>query len=137
MDRVTNILLVDDDEVDVMNVRRAFDKAQIKSPIFHAEDGLAALDMLRSGEIPDDRRLILLDLNMPRMNGVEFLRALRSDPSLARTPVVVLTTSDAKRDRLEAYGLHVAGYIVKALRFSDFVESMLALDRYWSMVEMP
>lgn len=136
MDRLTNILLVDDDEIDVMNVRRAFEKGKIQNPLFHAEDGLVALELLRSGSIPKDRRLILLDLNMPRMNGIEFLRELRKDPELHGTAVVVLTTSDEERDRLEAYNFHVAGYLVKPVRFQAFVELMTTLNRYWMLMEM-
>ncbi len=137
MDRVTNILLVDDDDIDVMNVRRAFEKGKIENPLFHAGDGLVALDMLRDGTVPRERRLVLLDLNMPRMNGIEFLRALRADPELSHTPVVVLTTSDEVRDRVETYSLHVAGYLVKPVRFTSFVELMETLNRYWSLMEMP
>jgi CheY-like chemotaxis protein len=80
MDRVTNVLHVDDDAVDVRIVRRAFEKGQIQNPLFHAEDGLIALEMLRDATVPRDRRLVLLDLNMPRMDGIEFLRELRADP---------------------------------------------------------
>ena len=136
MDRMTNILLVDDDEIDVMNVRRAFEKAKIENPLFHAEDGLAALEMLRDGTVPKHRRLVLLDLNMPRMNGIEFLRELREDPELHGTAVVVLTTSDEERDRIEAYHFHVAGYLVKPVRFLCFVELMTTLNRYWTLMEM-
>lgn len=136
IDRLTNILLVDDDEIDVMNVRRAFEKGKIENPLFHAEDGLVALELLRSGSIPKNRRLVLLDLNMPRMNGIEFLRELRKDPELHGTAVVVLTTSDEERDRLEAYNFHVAGYLVKPVRFQAFVELMTTLNRYWMLMEM-
>src|SRR3984885_10364591 len=100
MDRRTNILLVDDDEIDVMNVRRAFEKGKIENPLFHAGDGIEALEVLRGGTMPPERRLVLLDLNMPRMNGIEFLRELRADPALQSTAVVVLTTSRAERDQI-------------------------------------
>jgi CheY-like chemotaxis protein len=136
MDRRTNILFVDDDDLDVMNVQRAFEKAKIDNPVFHASDGLAALAMLRDGTVPPQRRLVLLDLNMPRMSGIEFLRELRSDPKLSQTTVVVLTTSDEERDRLEAYNLHVAGYLVKPLRFAAFVDLMSVVNRYWTLTEM-
>ncbi len=132
-----NILLVEDDDVDVMTVRRAFQRNHITNPLFVAGDGLEALEQLRGGRIPRDRRLILLDLNMPRMNGIEFLRELRKDPELARTPVVVLTTSDDERDRVEAYGLNVAGYLLKPVTFGSFCEVMAALNKYWTLVEMP
>jgi CheY-like chemotaxis protein len=139
MGRTTNILLVDDDEIAVANVRRAFEKGKIDNPLFRASDGLEALEMLRGDTVPRERRLVLLDINMPRMDGIEFLRELRADPDpdLRRTAVVVLTTSDAERDRIEAYGLHVAGYLVKPLRFVAFVELMTTLNDYWTLMEMP
>lgn len=132
-----NILLVEDDEVDVMNVRRAFKKNNIGNPLWVAGNGLEGLEMLRGPEMPRERRLILLDLNMPRMNGIEFLRELRADPELALTPVVVLTTSDDERDRVDAYNLNVAGYILKPVTFVSFVEAMATLNKYWTLVEMP
>lgn len=132
-----NILLVEDDEVDVMNVKRAFEKYHIMNPIFVAENGLEALQMLRTGAVPGERRIILLDLNMPRMNGIEFLRALRADAELKSTTVVVLTTSNNDRDKIEAYNLNVAGYLVKPVTFSEFAELMITLNKYWSLVELP
>jgi len=134
--RPLNILLVEDDVVDVMNVRRAFQQFHIMNPLFVASDGVEALSMLRTGEVPTDRRLVLLDLNMPRMNGIELLRELRSDPSLHATPVVVLTTSDDERDRIEAYNLYVAGYLVKPVTFGSFCELMVTLNKYWMLVEL-
>ena len=136
-DNMLNILLVEDDEVDVMNVRRAFKKNNIGNPLWVAGNGLDALALLRGTEIPRDRRLVLLDLNMPRMNGIEFLRELRADPELGLTPVVVLTTSDDERDRVDAYNLNVAGYILKPVTFVSFVEAMATLNKYWTLVEMP
>jgi CheY-like chemotaxis protein len=132
-----NVLLVEDDEVDVMNVQRAFKKNNMTNPLFVASNGIEALEQLRSGAIPPHNRLILLDLNMPKMNGIEFLRALRADPELAPTSVVVLTTSNADRDKVEAYKLNVAGYLVKPVTFGSFVELMAALNKYWTLVEFP
>jgi CheY-like chemotaxis protein len=132
-----NILLVEDDEVDVMNVKRAFQKAHITNPLFVAGNGLEALETLRGSGMPKQRRLVLLDLNMPRMNGIEFLRELRKDPALSATPVVVLTTSVMDRDKFEAYNLSIAGYLVKPVTFSDFVELMTTLNKYWALVELP
>ena len=132
-----NILLVEDDEVDVMNVKRAFDKNHITNPLFVAGNGLEALEKLRSGEVPQGRRIVLLDLNMPRMNGIEFLRQLRNDPALAPTPVVVLTTSNNDRDKIDAFNLNVAGYLVKPVTFAEFSELMVTLNKYWTLVEMP
>ncbi len=136
-ERLLNILLVEDDEVDVLNVRRAFQKNHITNPLFVASNGVEALEQLRSHSIPRDRRIVLLDLNMPRMNGIEFLRELRKDPELKSTPVVVLTTSNDERDRIEAYDLNVAGYLLKPVTFGNFCEVMTALNKYWALVELP
>lgn len=139
--KVLNILLVDDDEVDVMNVQRAFRKNNILNPLFIASNGLEALDLLRGTNgkevIPDERRLILLDLNMPKMGGIEFLRVVRADPKLRSLTVIVLTTSDDERDKVEAYNLNVAGYLVKPVTFMAFVEAMATLNKYWTINELP
>ena len=141
-EKVVNILLVEDDEVDVMNVRRAFKRNRITNPLFVAGNGLEALAMLRGQvedrpKMPDTRRIILRDINMPKMNGIEFLQEFRQDPALAPTPVIVLTTSDEDQDRIEAYKLNVAGYILKPVTFSSFAEVMAALNNYWTLCEMP
>lgn len=141
-DRIINILLVEDDEVDIMNVKRAFKKYKITNPLFTAGNGVEALQMLRnsaeqSPQVPAKRRLVLLDLNMPKMNGLEFLQELRQDEELRRTPVIVLTTSDEDKDRIEAYNLNVAGYILKPVTFGNFAEVMVALNKYWALCEMP
>ena len=136
-DKTLNILLVEDDQVDIMNVRRAFDKNRISNPLYVAHDGVDALRMLRTGAVPPDRRLILLDLNMPKMSGIEFLRELRADSALAATPVVVLTTSNDERDKVDAYNLNVAGYLLKPVTFINFVEVMATLNKYWALVELP
>jgi CheY-like chemotaxis protein len=136
-EKILNILLVEDDHVDVMNVKRAFERNRITNPLFVAADGIEALEMLRGGKVPDTRRMILLDLNMPRMNGIEFLRELRRDPELQHTPVVVLTTSNDERDKIEAYNFNVAGYLLKPVTFLNFVELTAALNKYWTLVELP
>jgi CheY-like chemotaxis protein len=136
-EHILNILLVDDDQVDVMNVQRAFKKNNITNPMWVSSNGLEALELLRSGVVPSSQRLVLLDLNMPKMNGIEFLRALRADPSLAHTSVVVLTTSKDERDKVDAYNLNVAGYLLKPVEFIDFVGLMAALNKYWTLVELP
>lgn len=136
-DRRLNILLVEDDELDVMNVQRAFKKNNIVNPLHTAGNGLEALEILRSDRMPRDRRLILLDLNMPRMGGIEFLRELRADPDLKATTVVVLTTSDEERDKVKAYDLNVAGYILKPVTLAAFIEIMATLNKYWSVNELP
>jgi CheY-like chemotaxis protein len=136
-EHLLNILLVEDDDVDVMNVRRAFQRAHVSNPLHVASNGLEAIELLRGDTLPLDRRLVLLDLNMPRMNGIEFLRAIRADDALRSLPVVVLTTSNDERDKVDAYNLNVAGYLLKPVTFSDFVELMAALNKYWMLVEMP
>jgi CheY-like chemotaxis protein len=140
-DKKLNILLVEDDEVDIMNVQRAFKRNNIVNSLFFASNGIEALEMLRGNDgqssmIPSYRRLILLDLNMPKMGGIEFLQQLRADPALRSIPVVVLTTSDQDCDRVDAYSLNVAGYILKPVTFANFVEMMQALNRYWMFSEM-
>ena len=136
-DRLLHILLVEDDEVDVMNVKRAFDKNKILNPLYVATNGIEALSMLRNGTVPAARRLVLLDLNMPGMGGIEFLRELRADPKLRLTPVVVMTTSGDEKDRVDAYDFHVAGYLRKPVEFPSFMELTAALNKYWTLVEMP
>lgn len=135
-ERALNILLVDDDEVDVMTVKRAFKKANITNPIFVASNGVEALELMRNGVMPRSRRLVLLDLNMPRMNGIEFLREVRADPDLHATTVVVLTTSNEDRDRVEAFQLNVAGYLLKPVTFHTFADVMSTLNKYWTLMEM-
>jgi CheY-like chemotaxis protein len=136
-----NILLVEDDEVDVMAVRRAFKKGNIINPLYVAGNGLEALIMLR-GEpgqppiVPLERRIVLLDLNMPKMSGLEFLQELRADSTIRHIPVIMLTTSNEEQDRIQAYDLNVAGYILKPVTFSTFVELMIALNKYWALCEM-
>lgn len=140
-DKQTSILLIDDDEVDVMTVKRALKKNNITNPLYVATNGLEGLAMLRGHEMPKMlpglRRLILLDLNMPKMGGIEFLRELRIDPELKPIPVIVLTTSNEDKDKVEAYNLNVAGYIIKPVTFSKFVAAVATLNKYWSLSEMP
>jgi len=140
-EKQTSLLLIDDDEVDVMTVKRAFKKNNITNPLYVAVNGVEALAMLRGKEmpklLPGQRRLILLDLNMPKMGGIEFLRELRADPELQALPVIVLTTSNEDKDKVEAYNLNVAGYIIKPVTFNKFVEAMGTLNKYWMLSEMP
>ncbi len=140
-EKKTSLLLIDDDEVDVMTVKRAFKKNNITNPLYVANNGLEALTMLRGNEMPKlvsgQRRLILLDLNMPKMGGIEFLQELRADPALKALPVIVLTTSNEDQDKVEAYNFNVAGYIIKPVTFTKFVEAVGTLNKYWTLSEMP
>lgn len=135
-----NVLLVEDNEVDREVVRRAFAKSGISHPIHVANDGVEALEMLRGaeGKLPLPRPfLILLDINMPRMNGIELLRQLRQDPELHDSVVFVLTTSKREQDRVASYAYNVAGYMVKGEVGQGFSKAVEMLDRYWRVVELP
>ncbi|GMR20425.1 MAG: response regulator [Gammaproteobacteria bacterium] len=131
------ILLVEDDGVDVMNVKRSFRKNNITNPLYVASDGIEALEFLRTETVNIKPKIVLLDLNMPRMNGLEFLREIRSDDNLRNLSVIVLTTSNDDRDKIEAYDLNVAGYILKPVEFENFVSAVATLNLYWSLIELP
>lgn len=134
-----NVLLIDDDEVDIMTVRRAFKKNEITFNLATASNGIEGLAVLRGESeksLPIHNRLVLLDLNMPRMNGIEFLEELRADPELRSTPVIVLTTSNEDQDKVEAYNFNVAGYILKPVTFDKFVKTVATLKDYWLLNEM-
>jgi CheY-like chemotaxis protein len=132
-----SILLVDDDDVDVMGVHRALKKLKIVNPIVRARDGIEGLALLRDPSAVPRPYIILLDLNMPRMNGLEMLAELRRDPMLTSSVVFVLTTSKADEDIVEAYQQHVAGYIIKSQVGEGFLRVVEMLDQYWRVVELP
>jgi CheY-like chemotaxis protein len=140
MSPTVNLLLVEDDEVDVQGLKRAFSKSRIANPIMVARDGIEALEMLR-GENGHEKlpkpHLILLDLNMPRMNGIEFLETIRADEDLKCSVVFMITTSKADEDKARAYGHNVAGYIVKQDPANTFMEAVSLLEHYWKIVEFP
>jgi CheY-like chemotaxis protein len=135
-----NLLLVDDDEVDVQGLKRAFTKSRIGNPITVARDGIEALEVLRGEngkpKLPKPH-LILLDLNMPRMNGFEFLDTIRADEEFKSTVVFMITTSKAEEDKARAYGKHVAGYIIKQDPANTFMQAVSLLEHYWKIVEFP
>jgi CheY-like chemotaxis protein len=138
-DKVVSIMLVEDDEVDVMNIKRAFKKNNINNPLYLAGNGLEALEILRNcgtDEMPLPK-IILLDLNMPKMNGIEFLKELRKDEKLHKLSVFVMTTSNKDNDILEAYNLNVAGYILKPLSMDKFMNAVATLSNYWQLCEYP
>jgi CheY-like chemotaxis protein len=135
-ERVINILLVEDDEVDVMNVKRAFRKNNISNPLMVAHNGQEALEILRDESKPIPR-IILLDLNMPRMGGIEFLKELRADEELKNLTVFVMTTSNEDSDKIDAYNLNVAGYLLKPLSMDRFVSAVATLNNYWTLCEFP
>lgn len=133
-------MIIDDDEITTMGVERAFKKAKVVSPLHVARDGLEALDMLRGDngrEAVPRPHVIFLDLNMPRMNGLEFLSELRDDPVLCDSVVFVLSTSSQPADRRNAYQHAVAGYIEKSRAGADYRELLCLLEPYWRLVELP
>jgi CheY-like chemotaxis protein len=138
--RIAQLLHVEDDDLCLMGLSRAFKAAKIANPICFAHDGIDALNMLRgtNGHTRISRPfLILLDLSMPRMNGIEFLTELRKDEDLKKSVVFVMTTSDADEDKVNAYNLGVAGYILKTNPKNAFLEATSLLDTYWRVVEFP
>ena len=135
-ENLVTILLVEDDEVDVMNVKRAFKKNNILNPLLIARNGIEALDVLRDEELDQPKpKIILLDLDMPKMGGIEFLKEIRKDPVLHGISVFVMTTSNEDNDKVEAYNLNVAGYILKPLSMEQFVEAVSTLKNYWSLCQ--
>lgn len=135
-----SVLLVEDDEVDRQVVKRAFRQLKIANPVYEARDGLEALSMLRGQDgyvRVQAPYMILLDLSMPRMDGLEFLAALREDEELDTSIVFVLTTSKADEDRTAAYKQHVAGYIVKSDFGNEFMKIVEMIDHYWRVIVFP
>jgi CheY-like chemotaxis protein len=135
-----HILLVEDDEIDVRIVRDAMEKCAVVNPVTVARDGVEALEILRgeNGHPPLPRPfLILLDLNMSRMNGFRFLERLREDERLKNSVVFVLTSSNAERDKVEAYEFNVAGYLLKYQAGTDFAKSIDLIRQYMRVVEFP
>ena len=130
------ILLVEDDEVDAMTVRRALKELHVNNPLAQVENGEEALNYLRQpGQVLPC--IILLDLNMPVMGGIELLQVIKHDAALKRIPVVVLTTSDEQQDKVASFDLGVAGYIRKPVDYKQFVEAVRSIDAYWTLSELP
>jgi CheY-like chemotaxis protein len=130
------VLLVEDDQVDAMTVKRAFSDLKVTNPLIHKLNGEEALEYL-GGEGNPKPCVILLDLNMPKMNGIEFLKIAKADDLLKEIPVVVLTTSKSDEDRVETFGLSVAGYMIKPTDYMKFVETIKVIDLYWTLSELP
>ncbi|MBJ7310462.1 response regulator [Rugamonas sp. CCM 8940] len=130
------ILLVEDDRVDVMTILRALKEIHVGNPVVNMENGEAALEHLRAPGV-ERPCIILLDLNMPVMNGIEFLQLVKADPELRRIPVIVLTTSEEQQDKVSSFNLGVAGYMAKPVDYRRFVEMMRSIDLYWTLSEMP
>ncbi len=132
--RVVTILLVEDDEVDVKALKWAFDKLKVANPLVIARDGIEALEVLRDLPRP---YLIITDINMPRMNGIELLRKIRESEGFRDSIVFVLTTSNDEQDKIDAYDLNVAGYMLKTDMGTSFQRAISLIDNYWKVVEFP
>ena len=130
------ILLVEDDRVDTMTVRRALKDLKVTNQLICTTNGEEALGYLRS-ESNKKPCVILLDLNMPKMNGIDFLKIAKGEEELKKIPVIVLTTSKEEQDVAESFNLSVAGYIVKPVDYKRFVEAIRVLELYWTLSELP
>ena len=130
------ILLVEDDRVDAMTVRRALKDLKVTNQLICTTNGEGALEYLRS-ESNKKPCVILLDLNMPKMNGIDFLKIAKGEEELKKIPVIVLTTSKEEQDVAESFNLSVAGYIVKPVDYKRFVEAIRVLELYWTLSELP
>lgn len=130
------ILLVEDDQVDAMTVKRALKEINVTNRLDITNNGEEALAFLRNpaNEKPG---IILLDLNMPKMNGIEFLNITKNDETLKKIPVVVLTTSKEDQDKVDSFKLGVSGYMIKPVDYRQFVEVVKAIDLYWTLSELP
>lgn len=129
-----DILLIEDDAIEVMKLQRTLSKLETKHNIVKANNGEEALEILKSGDkLPD---IILLDLNMPRMSGIEFLQILRDDDVYKYLPTVILTTSENRADLLKCYKTGVAGYVIKPLKYEDYESKIKKVLEYWDINEL-
>ncbi len=136
MKNLRPVLLVEDDSVDAMTVKRAFKDLRVGNELVRMPNGEEALAYLNDAAKPRPC-VMLLDLNMPKMGGIELLKVAKADEELRRIPVIVLTTSKDDRDKVESFKLSVAGYIVKPVDYKKFVEAIRILDLYWTLSELP
>jgi CheY-like chemotaxis protein len=136
MKNTKSILLVEDDIVDAMTVKRALSDIKVTNALFTVGNGEEALEYLKDSN-NEQPGIIFLDLNMPKMNGIEFLKVMKNDNSMKRVPVIVLTTSQIEQDKIESFDLGVAGYMIKPVDYLQFVETMRTIDMYWTLSELP
>ena len=130
------ILLVDDDQIDIMTIERAIREIKITNTVNVTRNGEEALAFLSRKET-EKPCVILLDLNMPKMNGIEFLREIKKDPALRLIPIVILTTSKEEMDKSESFHLGAAGYMIKPVDYQQFLEVIRTIDLYWTLSELP
>lgn len=134
MEKTLNILLIEDDMIEIMKFNRVLNTMEIKHVIIEAHNGEDALTLLNQKKaIPD---IILLDLNMPKINGIEFLEILKGDPNLRHIPAIILTTSSNHKDVKECYKIGIAGYIIKPLKYEDYVLKIKKTIDYWCNNEL-
>jgi CheY-like chemotaxis protein len=136
MKNLKPILLVEDDEVDAMTVSRALSELKVANKLVHRLNGEEALEYLRD-DTQEKPCVILLDINMPKMNGIEFLKIAKNEDDLRKIPVTVLTTSKAEQNIVDSFELSVAGYIVKPVNYEKFVDAIRIIDLYWTLSELP
>lgn len=135
MKGLKSILLLEDDAIEVKKVHRALKKLDIPNNLVVCRNGVEGLDWLSSN--PDNLPgTILLDLSMPKMNGFEFLDRIKQDSKYRKIPVVVLTTSNHQEDKLRSFDMQVAGYMVKPVRYSEFVKMLKTIKSYWNTSEL-
>jgi len=137
MNSKQKILLVEDDEVDIRSVKRAFEDLHVTNPLVVTYNGEEALKYLKSTKNKRLPGLILLDLRMPRMDGIEFLKVIKKDGKLKIIPVVALTTSKEDEDKTESFNFGVSGYMMKPVNYKDFVEVIRTIKMYWTLSESP
>ncbi|MET1258079.1 response regulator [Flagellimonas sp. DF-77] len=128
-----DVLFIEDDMIESMKLQRAISKFQSKHKIIEAKNGEEALSILKGGKLPD---IILLDLNMPRMSGIEFLTVLKGDPKLKYLPTIILTTSENRADLLKCFEIGIAGYIIKPLKYEDYENKLKRVFEYWEISEL-
>lgn len=129
-------MLIEDDDVDVMTVNRALRDSKVTNQLVPIGNGEEAIEYLRD-ESAAKPGIILLDLNMPKMDGAEFLKIVKADKTLKKIPVVILTTSNSDQDVIETFELGAAGYMVKSVDYEKFVEIIRAIDQYWTLSKLP
>jgi CheY-like chemotaxis protein len=135
------ILHIEDDDIDSMVMERAFKSLDMPHQIIRARDGIDALNILRGNEVkvklPSPPDIVIMDLNMPRMNGIEFLEQIRCDEALRHLHVYVITTSDDENDKRQAFKYNVAGYILKPVDLESFKQMLSALNNFWNISQFP
>jgi CheY-like chemotaxis protein len=127
------VLFIEDDMIESMKLQRAISKLQYSHTIIEAKNGEEALEILKSGNLPD---IVFLDLNMPRMSGIEFLSILKADERLKYLPTIILTTSENRADLLKCFSIGIAGYVIKPLKYEDYESKIKKVFDYWEISEL-